>query len=372
MYGASTWSTPSSGHGSWLPRPSPELIRYARRLSDLRDHPTPAVLDTSCVRTGLKVQLDTGELPPSIRAAADGDIRLFMELDTLEETFERLPRFANQLNVGLDELTGMFVEDWLPLISVVSLPAELRGLDARAEDVRVRDPDDYPAAALAALLSPCVLLTHNYKDFGALGVRSYAQGIDAIGAAIEVQIGEFHLQAAVTVPALPLVAGGAGVKWAWGRMGPYALFLLGGLLLGGIVLYRRQPAARRERIKAVARDLGDAVLEMSSQAAAHLQQAERLLEAYVVPPPELRSAESEVLRALATSDYSLSAQQLYEELDQEGRPSVARLRSFLRAYEGSVFDQVRRGGFVVGQTLAPEQTEGDSLPLEEQSTSKGS
>jgi hypothetical protein len=38
------------------------MIRYARRLADLRESPMPAVLDTSCVRTSLHDQLALGRL----------------------------------------------------------------------------------------------------------------------------------------------------------------------------------------------------------------------------------------------------------------------------------------------------------------------
>jgi len=57
---------------------------------------------------------------------------------------------------------------------------------------------------------------------------------------------------------------------------------------------------------------------------------------------------SAVLRELALSPESLSAQQLAELLPASARASVADLRAFLRKYDGTVFDQVRRGGFVLG------------------------
>ncbi len=40
-----------------LPGPDPELLRYVRRLSDLRERPTPAVLDTDCVRTRTRYEV---------------------------------------------------------------------------------------------------------------------------------------------------------------------------------------------------------------------------------------------------------------------------------------------------------------------------
>ena len=116
--------------------------------------PLPAVLDTACVRTGLHFQLAKGRPPLTVQAARTGSLSLFVEYDTLIETIHRLPRFANQLKVAEAELRRIFNEDWLPNIDVARLPEFWREVDHRAREVRALDADDYPAAALAALLSP--------------------------------------------------------------------------------------------------------------------------------------------------------------------------------------------------------------------------
>lgn len=85
---------------------------------------------------------------------------------------------ARDLGVTRAELIRILNEDWLPHIEVVKIPPRLRQVDPRALEVRDREADDYPAAALAALLSACILLTHNYTDFGALGVKTKSQGVD--------------------------------------------------------------------------------------------------------------------------------------------------------------------------------------------------
>ncbi len=61
------------------------------------------------------------------------------------------------------EQRRMLNDDWLPHVDVVKLPASLRQADPRAMEVHDRDTADFPATALAALLSPCLLLTHNTK-----------------------------------------------------------------------------------------------------------------------------------------------------------------------------------------------------------------
>ncbi len=189
---------------------------------ELGRRPLLAVLDTSCVRTGLHYQLQNGSPPASVTTAQDGSVRLFMEYDTLVETQRKLPKFAKDLGVTTAELTRILNEDWLPYIEVVRLPSALRQIDRRAIEVRDCDPDDYPAAALAALLSPCILLTHNYRDFGPLGMKTASQGVDAIVAGIDLRIGEIHMNAVVMIPAAPVMAIGGAAKWASEKLGPVA------------------------------------------------------------------------------------------------------------------------------------------------------
>lgn len=73
--------------------------------SDLGNGPLLAVLDTSCVRTGLRHQLLHGSLPASVSTARDGSVRMLMEYETLVETGRKLPKFAKDLGVPTAELT---------------------------------------------------------------------------------------------------------------------------------------------------------------------------------------------------------------------------------------------------------------------------
>lgn len=316
--------------------------------SDLGSRPLLAVLDTSCVRTGLRHQLQNHSSPLSLSTARDGSVRLFIEYETLAETGRKLPKFAKDLGVSAVELARLFDEEWLPYITVVRLPAELRQVDQRAAEVCALDPDDYPAAALAAMLSPCVLLTHNFKDFGPLGMRSWSQGPDAILAGIDLHVGQLHLNAVVMVPAAPVVALGAAVKWASEKIGPWVWLILCLVVIGGILLYKKQPQERRETIKKAVGEAGGFFLKETTRAAAEVSIARAQLHACLVPPPGDRTWHSAMLRELAMSDESLSAQQLAELLDESVRPPVASLRAFLRANDNTLFYQVRRGGFVLG------------------------
>lgn len=321
-----------------------EFDSYAEGLGA----PLLGVLDTCAVRTGLRHQLRYGEPPKSVRLAQCGSLRLFMEYDTLTETGARLSRFAEQLGVRTNELVRMLNEDWLPYVKVVRLPSGLRQLDPRALAVRERDADDYPAAALAALLSPCVLLTHD-RDFAALGVLTSSQGVETIVAAVNLRVGQMHLRGVAMVPAVPAVAVGATAKWAADRYGPVAWFALGGLVAGGIWYYFRQPMERRERIKDLARKIGSTLIDEMTKAQVEVNRAQAQLRVGLVPRPDTRTAMSAVLREMALSSESLSAQQIVDLLDEEARPSVADLRAYLHANDKTMFAEVRRGGFKLGR-----------------------
>ena len=346
-----SWQRLADGARTMSPDELADLLAssysFDARLADLGRGPLLAVLDTSNVRTGLHHQLSQGSPPASISTARDGSMCMFMEYETLLETYRKLPKFARQFGVPVAELIQI-LNEWLPFIRVVRLPPALRQLDQRALEVRNLDPDDYPAAALAALLSPCILLTGNYTDFGPLGVLSEKQGVEAVVAGIAVTVGEAHFQASVMVPLVPVRAVGGITKWASEKIGPWAWAGLAALLIAGGFLYSRQPEERRAKIKASAVQVGKAVLDQIMEATTEVEAARAELRAKVVAGPADRSPGSAILRELALSEHSLSAQQLADRLDESVRPPVAGLRSYLRANDKALVYQVRRGGFTLG------------------------
>jgi len=344
-------SAPLSGHGvagslDWWGDPA--LYQAMERMTAGQRRPLPGVLDTSCVRTGLARQLETGVPPASLGAARNGTVRMFMERDTLDETYRRLPRFAQQLGVPTSRLASLFAREWLPHIRVVALPPAFRELDARALAVRGLDSDDYPAAALAALLSPCVLLTHDRKHFGPLGIQSSSQGVDAVVAALDVKVGEVRLQTVAAMPAAPIMVAHSGIRVAIGYMGPVAWVLIGLVIVGAFWLYQRQPPARREAIKTTAADAAHWFLVESQRAARSVQQSRERLTIHLVPSPGRATPTAAVLRELATAPEPMSAQELYDTLDASVRAPVASLRRFLHANKPSVFQEAGRGSFLLG------------------------
>jgi hypothetical protein len=318
-------------------------------LLDLGGWPLPAVLDTACVRTGLHYQLRNGFPPASVTTARDGRIRLFMEFDTLSETLSHLPKFAAQFGVTVAELRRMLAEDWLPHIQVVKLPPSLRKLDPRAAAVRDKDADDYPAGALAALLSPCILLTRNHKDFAALGVRTTTQGVDAVMGVIEVGVGEMRMQAVIMVPVAPvrlaIVGGGKAIE----RIGPKAFWaIVIATAAAAAFWYCTQPTERRERVRDVAGSLLATYMDEFAATAEAVTQARVELHALLVPGPGQRSRGSAILRGLAAAPGPLSAQELAALVDEPLRPRVADLRAVLRVGDG-LFSQAGRGRYELGR-----------------------
>jgi hypothetical protein len=333
--------------GSLVPEYVSALSTH-RRLAELRSGPIPVVLDTSGIRTGLHVQIAHGKLPACLWFAAQGQMRLFMEKETFLETQALIPRFAGQLGVSETELRARFDNDWVPRMRLVSLPVTLRALDPRAGDVQARDATDYASAALAALLSPCVLLTRD-KDFAALGIDDPRQGTKAIVAAIGVQVGEQRMSAMVTVPAMPVAAAGSGIKMAADRYGtPVVAVTLAALIIAGILLYRAQPPERKKRLREGVAAAGRFYLDAAGRAAEQLAAAEAVLYASAIPGPLDRTPTAAVLRRLATAPESMSAAQISESLDDEVRPSVPSLRAFLHANKVDLFAEVRYGGFLLG------------------------
>jgi hypothetical protein len=190
--------------------------------------------------------------------------------------------------------------------------------------------------------------TAHDKDFGILGVRTRTQGRDGVLAVISIKVGEVRLHALIAVPALPFRAAGAAMTWATEKIGAAAWVILGLVVAGGIYWYLRQPTERRDNIKKVAASIGTHVMNQYGAVAGEVYQAQVTLRACMVPKPEGRASVSAILRELALSPESLSAAKLAELLDPSVRLSVADIRAFLRAHDDAVFQQVRRGSFVLG------------------------
>jgi hypothetical protein len=181
-----------------------------------------------------------------------------------------------------------------------------------------------------------------------LGVRVWSQSIDAIVALLDVRVGETRVQGVAMVPAAPVYAVGAATKWAQDRIGPAAWIVLAAFVVGGIYLYRRQPQERRRTIRTVAGEIGNFLMEEATNAMNEVQQAQDQLSGCVVPAPPERTVPAAVFRLLAMAEDSMSAHEIYEALDDTVRPAVQPLRTWLHRNKTTVFQEVRRGSFLLG------------------------
>src|SRR5581483_11683694 len=122
--------------------------------------------------------------------------------------------------------------------------------EARAQAVVDRDPTDRPAATLATLLAPCLLLATD-KDFESLvPIEPWSPGeppsaVIAVSATLVVNDTTLHVKAMVMVPVLPVAGVVGGVRWLGDRLGVSPWLLAAAMVGGGAFLYHRLDPQRR-------------------------------------------------------------------------------------------------------------------------------
>lgn len=112
--------------------------------------------------------------------------------------------------------------------------------------------------------------------------------------------------------------------------------ILGLLVVGGIVVYRRQRPDRKEAIKRVAARWVSSSLKRLPELP--IRCSKRV--SFSAPMsywPRAANADGAVLRELAIASNQMSAWQLCEALDDSVRPAVGSLRAFLHANKVTVF-----------------------------------
>lgn len=321
-----------------------DALEVSAQTQRLLAPPLLAVLDTSFVFTALQSQLRNSGAPPlSLRAAQQGGIRLFIAGETLTETFDKLDEFADALGTTCQRLEAFLIEDWAPSITVVDVAGVAP--EGRAALVAERDASDRPAAVLAALLSPCILLAHD-RDFEPLGIPGRGEPVLAVQATLVVNDTTVRVQAVVMTPALPVAGVVGGVRWIGNRTGLPPLLVGAALAGGGYLLYTRMAPERRATARQVLADVGTMFLEEAVRAYGEQQQALSALEGLVVPLERPRTVKAVVLRELARADEPLSAQQLWERLDPMTRPALTAVRATLRAHWAA--ELVGRGIWMLG------------------------
>jgi hypothetical protein len=317
-----------------------------RRHGDLFRAPYLAVLDTEFFRSAFQSQHKFGGPPLSLRLAREGHLRLFIAEETLAELFDKLTDFADGLGTTADELERLLLEEWGPSVHVVDLPTESN--DFRVALVAARDQTDRPAAILATMLSPCILLTKD-KDFEALEVARPGDPVFAVRMTIVVNGTTMELQTMVQAPMMPILGVAASVEWTGKKVGVNP-WLLGGILVAILgLIYWRMDEEKRATTREALGHVGRTYVERLVVAQENHQAALAALNERIVPALQKRTSTEVIVRHLACSDEDLSAQRLWEQLDSGIRPSVVAVRQLLRTHPAVV--KAGRGLWGVGIPL---------------------
>lgn len=308
--------------------------------------PCQFVIDTEFFYSAFQYELQQGRCPLSLREAMNGSIRLYMASATMTELREKkLGEFA----VGLctsPAVLSEFLRRWQKWITEVDIPAEHQ--DPRIVAVSERDPSDRPAAILASILAPCMLVT-NDKDFQAYGVNNSISHVIIFEAAVELSWASVEMHAILQIPELPLRGAIIGVGLAAERFKVSPLVIVAAVALLGFVAYRVVSEEARTTIKTTAKSMAKNYVSDLHR----VQTAERLartcLEQRVVVPAVNRSREDNIVRELAMTNEPISAQRLWERLPTNDRPSVKSIREILRNHPSS--KGYGRGTWVFGNGL---------------------
>jgi hypothetical protein len=316
--------------------------------------PVPCVVDTEFFYSAFQSQLKCGGAPRSLQTAMEGEIRLFMAEETFEELVDKkLAEFATQLDSTPAVLEDFLGQCWLDWLNLIELPTE--SADPRVAAVALRDSSDRPAACLASLLAPCVLLT-NDQDFEALvGAIHSLRHVVVVRAAAALGGATVQLQTMTMLPTLPVTGAAKSTRWVANRIG-VSPWILGSIILLLVVwAYRRQDGETRAVIRKTAAEVGNRYLKSLGDAQEKVTLARTTLNKRLVLPSGPRTPEQIVLRELALIDGAASAQKLWERLDPESRPGVNAVRALLRSHPSA--QNYKGGVWTFGYRLDPPENE---------------
>jgi hypothetical protein len=309
------------------------------------DGPLIAVLDVDVIRRGLQHELRTSSFPTSLEAADRGAMHLFIESRTMEELMSKLPEFARQMRVHPAELESILEAGLMQLVRVV----DARGPDPDPRVLSV-PADDRPAAELASLLAPCVLMTDNYRDFEAMGVTAISAWLPAAKGSLATASADAQLGAMWGMGSLPFVMGFQGIQWA-DRRYPAARALLlatGTAICVGAFIYLRSPA-RRDRLTVGLWRALPPILELAGQAMEKRMYGELLISEALEITQVKGTSDRVLANRLARLSSPVTAAELWGQLEEDERRIVgseSAARATLRSTPA--FVQLRRGRWLVG------------------------
>lgn len=206
------------------------------------ERPFPIVADTQILVDEL---LQRSRRPHATHlgdALGNGDVRLLLPAQVVQETFRLLPERASRRGDDLDTVAQIWREEYRPHTRIVDIRTHP---DSRVAAVAARDPDDEATAALATSIAPCLLLTRD-DDFAAFDV-SVHEWLPTVVKARQLHLLDDHVAVAVDLAAMLTRAVGGGLRIvhrsAVGKVLPLAIGAAAGWALTSRSLWRRLRAA---------------------------------------------------------------------------------------------------------------------------------
>jgi hypothetical protein len=303
-----------------------------------------AVVDTDVILANLIHQARATVTPRLLRAASDGTVRLFAANHVYFETYDKLSEVAADTGLDVATLRELFEEEHLPLITFVNMSGEFSGR------VPVTDAKDVPTAALADLISPCVLFSRDrhLRDPG-LAPPNWLEVAGAAVHAGELDRRERGLGITIYAPSASVTL---LIRWVARRLGVSPWLVAGGL---GAWMYAvlRDPKRRRAAGEWISR-AAEAFTEVVAQGEIAQAAGLREIRTASLPEPTEPTVVHAVARTLAWAPEPLLAGEVTDLLDAlpGGEPlTVADVRSVLNSC--STFVRRQHARYQLGRYAGP-------------------
>ncbi len=329
----------------------------ARARTDLL--PLPIVVDADVLHRNVDYCLRTGWMPRLLDSASHGytlltGVVLFATARVKEELERQLDEIAIRRGVPREDVVRVWNETFLPRIRFVEIH-ETAVEDPRVGQVRALHDADAPTAALAVMLSPCVVLTDNRRHFAPLGIPDTHTDRIAVHAR---ELSRYYgsANAMTMVPVLTGSMAIEGSKKVISTVGRDASILIALLLIGAaVVIWRSEPGGQiRASAKKLAREVGPPLAQAATRA---LVLSEEMSALAIDPPAPPDSAARFLAKILATRQTILSTDEIARRLNEHGYrftgtgAHATRVRGWLTAQP--CFCEAQRGHWTFGYRAEP-------------------